>query len=168
MAAKIGARILVYCIALLPLSLFGNYSGIFSDALSTIFPNIDFHYNIPLCKSSSYPATFALEDKDRSIDSTVEEYKTATKEIQVRLEQEHLLFALKFVLAGAVLGIVFRYYPRQVHLAQVDGGDGMPTMEKYPTIRFFAFAVWPPYVSVALSMFVWGLTLVSFRILVLG
>jgi hypothetical protein len=142
MPTKIVARMLVFSIALLPLFLFGNYSRIFSDGLSRMFPSIDFHYNMPLCKSFSCPSTSARADKDKSIDFIVEEYKTATEEIKLRIEQEHLLFALKFILTGAVFGIVFRYYPGRLHLAQEDGGDGISTEEAYPALRSICLCSW--------------------------
>ena len=35
------------------------------------------------------------------------QYQTATQEIRNRIEQEHLLFALKFTIVGGVLGVIF-------------------------------------------------------------
>jgi hypothetical protein len=40
----------------------------------------------------------------------LQEYETVTAEISSRIEQEHLLFVLKFTVVGAVLGLIFNFY----------------------------------------------------------
>jgi len=96
------AAVFILLICFLPISLFGNYSRILSNAVSGHdVSNTDF------CRDAASPSTGAKIENNEFI---LEEYKTATQEIRARIDQEHLLFALKFVLSGAILSIVFKYY----------------------------------------------------------
>jgi hypothetical protein len=112
------ALALVVVIALVPLLLFGDYGCFLRETLSREFPSIRTEYAAALCGSTSCRAqppqrSEAVDAADRAKGESfiIEEYKNATHEIGMRLEQEHLLFALKFTLIGAILGLIFRYYP---------------------------------------------------------
>jgi hypothetical protein len=133
-------RMLVLWVVVLPLCLFGNYSGLLAAGLLKVFPTINFNYSTPLCKRLSCPGNYAPIDK--GTDFIVEEYRAATQEIKTRLEQEHLLFGLNFVLTGAVFGIVFRYYPARVFPAKGNDEEGKPIDEKYSTIRSICLCSW--------------------------
>jgi hypothetical protein len=134
--------VLVLCIVVLPLCLFGNYSGLLSAGLLKLFPAVNASYGTPACKSLSCPENYAPADPGKGVPFIVEQYRAATQEIRSRIEQEHLLFALKFVLTGAVFGIVFRYYPVRVFPAKENDGEGKPAEEKYSTIRSICLCSW--------------------------
>jgi hypothetical protein len=112
------ALALIGVIALVPLLLFGDYGCLLHETLSRAFPSIRTAYAAALCGSTSCRArppqhAEAVDAADRAKGESflIEEYKNATHEIAIRLEQEHRLFALKFTLIGGILGLIFRYYP---------------------------------------------------------
>jgi hypothetical protein len=111
------ALALVCVIAFVPLLLFGDHGCFFQESLSRAFPSLRTAQAETICQSTSClaratgGATADAADRGEGENFLIEEYKNAAHEITTRLEQEHLLFALKFTLTGAILGLIFRYFP---------------------------------------------------------
>lgn len=90
----------------MPIVLLCNASDEIGKAFSTHFPQVDLTYpSSRLCK-------LPCPDHSRSDSNEflLYQYNATAKEIQERLQFEHLLFALKLAAAGAIIALISQHY----------------------------------------------------------
>ena len=81
-----------------------------------------------------------LKKHKTSKDFLMEEYKTAVKEIQTRLDHEKIYYMLKFSLVGAVLALLFTTYSREKEI----------TFQKFRNNQIAACFCWAAVLASAL------------------
>ena len=134
---KITAFVLILLISALPILLFLDYSHILSSAISRVYEIPAQQGGVELCRAASCPS------KNDATSFLIEEYKVAAQEIRSRLEHEHLLFVLKFALAGGILGVVFRYYGGRIDAHKDKSAeDALPEEAQFVTSRATCLCSW--------------------------
>ncbi len=106
-------------------------------------------------RSISLPPVGAIGDKANEL--LLNQYGNAVKEIQTRLQQENVLFAMKFSLVGAILGLMFNSAIKsQSRLKSSSVENSTITQEMKSDKNLFFVNNWT-----TIALFCWAATITS-------
>lgn len=107
----------IVAIVVVLVGLLFNFVDPVVHAISSLFTSREADWRKPPCvgakASDTCPGPMIASDPQRRRDFLFEQYQTAAAEIRERISQEHLLFYLKFIVAGAVLGWLLNAYAKK-------------------------------------------------------